>query len=63
MNIVKGVKPASLKGQIMATAEAHNEMHKSINHKAMNSAERRAARHAEMEAQLHVNNPLGKGVG
>lgn len=63
MDIIKSAKPASLKGQIMAAAEKHNAMHRAINHKAMNSAERRAARHAEMEAQLKLNNPLGKGVG
>lgn len=56
------VKGQHLKALITNTAEKHAEMHGGIRHRAMDSHERRLARHEEMEANLRLHSELGKGV-
>lgn len=62
MDSIKTVKGQHLKAIITGTAERHAGMHGAIRHRAMDSHERRLARHEEMESNLKLNPLLGKGV-
>lgn len=62
MDQIKTVKGQHLRALITETASKHAAIHGGISHHAMNSHERRLARHEEMEANLLLNKSLGKGV-
>lgn len=62
MDPVKQARPANLASSIKKTTDAHVALHGGLRHRAMDSKQRRAAQHEMMEAQLKVNNPLGKGI-
>lgn len=62
MDPVKQVRPENLATSIKKVADAHVVLHGGLRHRAVDSKQRRAAQHEMMEAQLKVNNPLGKGI-
>jgi hypothetical protein len=61
MNQIKTVKGQHLKTLITEAADKHAAIHGGISHHAMNSHERRLARHEEMESNLLLSKSLGKG--